>query len=79
MLAAGVAVGKFLLGGGSKSGKKLAIGRIVEPGYVTRRHLYENKEYVLRIKPPRFFRKAADSVQRGYEKVKNRISEFIER
>ncbi len=79
MLAAGVAVGKFLLGGGSKSGKKLAIGRIVEPGYVTRRHLYENKEYVLRVKPPLFLRRAADAVHRGYEKAKNRISEFVER
>jgi membrane protein len=79
MLAAGVAVGKFLLGGGEKGGKKLAVGRLVEPGFVTRRHRFENKEYVLRFRPPRFMARAADSVQRGYRKVKNRIAEYADR
>jgi hypothetical protein len=80
MLAAGVAVGKFLLGGGGgKGGKKLAVGTLVEPGYVTRRKHFENKEYVLRFRPPKLFARAADSVQRGYKTVKNRISEYIEK
>jgi len=80
MLAAGVAVGKFLLGGGGgKGGRKLAVGSIVEPGFVTRRKHFENKEYVFRFRPPRFVARAADQVQRGYKKVKNRISEYIEK
>jgi membrane protein len=79
MLAAGLAVGKFILGGGGgKGGKKLAVGTLVEPGYVTRRKHYENKEYVLRFRPPRLVARAAEGVQRGYERVKNRISEYIE-
>jgi len=41
LLAAGVAVGKFLLGGGGgKGGRKVKVGAIVEPGYVTRRKHY---------------------------------------
>jgi len=80
MLAAGLAVGKFLLGGGgSKGGKKLAVATLVEPGYVTRRKHYENKEYVLKFRPPKFVARAADTVQRGYKTVKNRISEYIEK
>ncbi len=79
MLAAGVAVGKFLLGGGGQGGKKLAVGRIVEPGFVTRRHRFENKEYVLKFRPPRFMSRAADSVGRGYRKVKDRIAEYVDR
>jgi membrane protein len=79
MLAAGLAVGKFLLGGGGQGGKKLAVGTLVEPGFVTRRKHYQNKEYVVRFRPPRFVARAADSVQRGYERVKNRISEYIEK
>lgn len=80
MLAAGVAVGKFILGGSSgKGGKKLALGTLVEPGYVTRRKHYENKEYVVRFRPPKLVARAANSVQRGYERVKNRISEYIEK
>jgi hypothetical protein len=80
MLAAGVAVGKFLLGGGeNKGGKKIAVGTIVEPGFVTRRKHFENKEYVLRFRPPKFVARAADQVQRGYKTVKNRISEYIEK
>src|SRR5882762_10840465 len=63
MLAAGVAVGKFLLGGGGKGGRKLAVGSIVEPGFVTRRKHFENKEYVFRFRPPRFVARAADQVQ----------------
>ena len=80
MLAAGVAVGKFILGGGGgKGGKKLAVGTLIEPGYVTRRKHYENKEYVLKFRPPKLVARAAEGVQRGYEKVKNRISEYIEK
>jgi hypothetical protein len=79
MLAAGVAVGKFLLGSGGKGGRKLAVGALVEPGYVTRKKHFENKEYVLRFRPPRFVARAADQVQRGYKTVKNRISEYIEK
>jgi hypothetical protein len=80
MLAAGLAVGKFILGGGGgKGGRKLAVGTLVEPGFVTRRKHYENKEYVLRFRPPTFVARAADRVQRGYERVKNRISEYIEK
>jgi hypothetical protein len=79
MLAAGVAVGKFLLGSGGQRGKKLAVGTLVEPGYVTRRKHFENKEYVVRFRPPKLVARAADSVQRGYERVKNRISEYIEK
>ncbi|HEV8377828.1 MAG TPA: YihY/virulence factor BrkB family protein [Tepidisphaeraceae bacterium] len=79
MLAAGVAVGKFLLGTSDKGAKKLAVGTLVEPGFVTRRKHFENKEYVFRFRPPRFVARAADQVQRGYKKVKNRISEYIEK
>jgi hypothetical protein len=79
MLAAGVAVGKFLLGGGGKAGKKIAVGAIVEPGFVTRRKHFENKEYVFRFRPPKLVARAADQVQRGYKTVKNRISEYIEK
>lgn len=79
MLAAGVAVGKFLLGSSDKGGKKLAVGTLVEPGFVTRRKHFENKEYVLRFRPPKFVARAADKVQRGYQEVKNRISEYIEK
>ena len=80
MLAAGVAVGKFILGGGGgKGGKKVKVAAMVEPGFVTRRKHYENKEYVLRFRAPKFVARAADSVQRGYERVKNRISEYIEK
>ncbi|HEV8291404.1 MAG TPA: YihY/virulence factor BrkB family protein [Tepidisphaeraceae bacterium] len=78
MLAAGVAVGKFLLSGGGKGGKKLNVAAIVEPGYVTRRKHFENKEYVFRFRPPKFVARAADQVRRGYKKVKNCISEYIE-
>jgi len=76
MLAAGVAVGKFLLGGG---GKRVNITAIVEPGFVTRKKHFENKEFVFRFRPPRLVARAADRVQRGYKQVKNRISEYIEK
>ena len=79
MLAAGVAVGKFLLGGGEKGGKKLAVGTLVEPGFVTRRKYFQNKQYVFRFHPPKFVARAADKIHRGYKKVKNRISEYIEK
>jgi hypothetical protein len=79
MLAAGVAVGKFLLSSTDKAGRKLKVAAIVEPGYVTRKKHFENKEYVFRFRPPKFVARAADQVQRGYKKVKNRISEYIEK
>jgi len=79
MLAAGVAVGKFLLGSGGQGGKKFNAAALVEPGFVTRRKHFENKEYVLRFRPPRFVARAANQVQRTYKKVKNRISEYIEK
>jgi hypothetical protein len=79
MLAAGVAVGKFLLGSGGQGGKKLNVAAIVEPGYVTRKKQFENKEYILRFRPPKFVARAADQVQRSYKTVKNRISEYIEK
>jgi membrane protein len=79
MLAAGVAVGKFLLGGGGQGGRKLKVAALVEPGFVTRRKHYENKQYVFRFRPPRFVARAADQVQRGYQRAKHRISEYIEK
>ena len=68
MLAAGVAVGKFLLGSGGQGGKKLNAAALVEPGFVTRRKHFENKEYVFRFRPPKFVARAADQVQRSYKK-----------
>jgi len=79
MLAAGVAVGKFLLGSSDKGGKKVKVAAMVEPGFVTRRKHFENREYVLRFRPPKLVARAADKVQRGYKEMRHRISEYIEK
>ena len=79
MLAAGLAVGKFLLGSSGQGGKRLNAAALVEPGFVTRRKHFENKEYVFRFRPPKFVARAADQVQRSYKKVRNRIAEYIEK
>jgi hypothetical protein len=78
MLAAGVAVGKFLLGGGPQHGRKIRVDKLVEPGFVSRRKQFD-KEYVFRFHPPKFVAKAASKVQRGYQNVKNRIADYVEK
>ena len=81
-LAIGVAVGKFLLGGGKKTPKQpkprkqLALGRMLEPGWTTRNRYKEEKEITIRMRPPEFMRRAGDRLSAGYERMKEKVREY---
>jgi membrane protein len=81
-LAIGVALGKFLLGGGKKMPKQpkpkkqFAIGRVMEPGWTTRKRQKEEREITIHVRPPEFVRRAGDRLSEGYERVKRKVREY---
>jgi membrane protein len=81
-LAIGVAVGKFILGRGKKTPKpprpqkQFAFGRVLEPGWSTRKRYEEEKEITIHVRPPEFVRRAGDRLSEGYERVKKKVREY---
>lgn len=82
-LAIGVALGKFLLGGKKtkmpkqpKPQKQFAVGRVIEPGWSTRKRHKEEKEITIHVRPPEFARRMGDRLSEGYERLKKKVREY---